>query len=58
MAIEITRNMRHSYRINPDDPRIIDRRENKHGARWKLYRLCESASAAKDALLKLQKDRT
>jgi hypothetical protein len=42
------------YRINPTNPLIIDRKANRHGARWKMYRLCRSEEEARNALLKLE----
>lgn len=55
MSLEITKgNSRYTYRINADDPRLIDRRPNRHNARWKLWRLFGSSEEAKSALLKLE----
>lgn len=56
MTIEINRaNSPYIYRTNPINPRIIDRRKNKHGARWEWFRLCQSDEEARAALLKLEK---
>lgn len=56
MTIEMQREKSpHIYRTNPDNPRLIERRENRRGARWEAFRLCESAAAAKAVLLKLER---
>jgi hypothetical protein len=56
MSLEINRNSRWTYRINPDDPRQIDRRENKFGARWYFYLRRDSATEAKASLMKLESE--
>lgn len=53
MTLEITRNGKWIYRINPTDPRLIERRENKHGARWYWYARRDTPNEAKASLLKL-----
>lgn len=61
MTLEITHSTSpYTYRINADDPRLIDRRPNRHNARWKLWRLFDTSEEAKAALLKLEtaKERT
>lgn len=56
MTLEINRGgSPYVYRINPTNPLIIDRKPNKHNARWKMYRLCKSEEEARSALLKLEK---
>lgn len=44
------------YRTNPDNPRVIDRKRNKHGAKWELFRRCADEQIAKDSLFQLEKD--
>lgn len=44
------------YRINPNQPRVIDRKRNKHGARWEWFRLCADEQIARDSLFQLEKD--
>lgn len=57
MTIEINRNSAYTHRINPDDPRQIDKRENKHGARWQPYKVYRNGKYARDALWALERDR-
>lgn len=59
MSLEIQhRNSRYQYRTNQDDPRLIDRRLNKSGARWQVgWRMCASAEAAQAALLRARGER-
>lgn len=53
--IEITRgDSAHTYRICPTDSRTIERRENRHNARWCFYLRRDTANEAKTALLKLE----
>lgn len=55
MAIEITNgNSRYQYRICPDNPCLIERRENKGGRKWKIFRYFTRAVDARDGLLKLE----
>lgn len=57
MTIEITRKASiYQFRINPYQPRSIDRRINRHGARWKHWRHYPSTMAAIDALFAAQSD--
>lgn len=56
MTIEITRQKSiYTYRISPEDPRNIDRRENKFNARWFWYLRRDTPREAQLALLKLDK---
>lgn len=54
MTIEINRNTEYTYRISPTDPLLIERRENKHGARWCWYAHRDTPNEAKAALLQLE----
>jgi hypothetical protein len=53
--LEINRNSEYTFRINPDDPKQVDRRENRHNARWTFWLRRDSATEAKIALLKIQR---
>lgn len=56
MTIELSRGKsKYIYRINPDNPRVVDRRLNQHNARWQLFRLCASEQVAKDSLFRLER---
>lgn len=56
MTIEISSNkILYTFRQNPYNPRIIDRRKNQSGQRWEWFRLCESADEARAVLLKLER---
>lgn len=56
MTLEISRaTSPYVFRINPDNPRLIDRKPNKPGARWKMFRLCTSEEVARLALLALER---
>jgi hypothetical protein len=50
MTVELNRNSLHTYRISPADPLLVERRENKHGARWEEVRRCQSRGQANSAL--------
>lgn len=53
--IEITREKSiYTYRLNPFNSRIIDRKENKHRAKWVSFATYASADIARAALLKLE----
>lgn len=54
MTLEINRNSAYTYRQNADDPRLIERRPNRHNARWQEWRMFDTAEQAKAALLKLE----
>lgn len=57
MALEIQRpHSKYMYRIDPKDPRNVDRRENKHGARWYFYARRDTINEAKAALLQLERE--
>lgn len=57
MSLEIQRpSSKYQYRQNPDDPRNIDRRENKYNSRWYFYLRRDTANEARAALLTLEKD--
>lgn len=56
MTIEINRNTQYTFRINPFQPRNIDRRENKHNARWKHWHTYGSTYEAINALLAAQSE--
>lgn len=58
MAIEITRNGTYIYRLNPINRRIIDRRLNRHRARWERYRSYQTQAEALAALLKIEKEQS
>lgn len=56
MTIEINRqNSMYIYRVNPWNPRLIDRRLNRHRARWEPYRDCVTEVAARSTLLQIEK---
>lgn len=55
MSITIQRGKsEYVYRINPYQPREIDRKPNRHRARWERYTTCASAEGATKMLLKLE----
>lgn len=55
MTLELTAGKsRYQYRISPSDKCSIQRRINKHGARWEYYTTCQTAQDAKAALLAMQ----
>lgn len=56
MSIEINRNTKYTYRLNPFQPRMIDRRENKRGARWAHYSRHDTTFAAIEALMAAERD--
>lgn len=56
MSIEISRKkLQKVHRINPWNARVIDVRQNKHGARWQAHSSYDTAAAAREAILKLDK---
>jgi hypothetical protein len=56
MTIEILRGKSaYIYRINPYNGRMIDRRLNRHNARWEGFRLCNDEQDARNKILKLEK---
>lgn len=55
MTIELSRGKsRYKYQISATDPRMIQRKENRHNARWQDWRLCADADAARAALLRVE----
>lgn len=57
VTIEIMRKKsRFVYHINPEDPRNIDRRENKFGERWYFYARRDTVSEARQMLLDLERE--
>lgn len=51
MSLEILHaNQPYIYRISESNPLIIERRQNRHRARWQMWRLCKSVEEAKAAL--------
>jgi hypothetical protein len=53
MTIEIQHgNSVFQYRQNPDNARLVDRRLNRHNARWQPFLACDSAEAALAILLR------
>jgi hypothetical protein len=56
MTIEISRgNNTFQYRINPLNACCLDRRENKHGARWRHLKRFATSVEAIEALLEIGK---
>jgi len=56
MAIEISDSkVEYTYRVNPFQPNCLDRKRNRHGARWEHWQKCNTASEAVAALLELQR---
>jgi hypothetical protein len=54
--IEINRaNSPWIYRINPYNPRLIDRRKNKHFARWSPYQTFDTEEEARNTLLQIER---
>lgn len=53
--IEINRNAEYTYRVNPDNDCVIDRRLNKHGGRWQWFARRATPADAKRYLLELNK---
>ncbi|MCC6454464.1 MAG: hypothetical protein IT328_05935 [Caldilineaceae bacterium] len=43
------------FRISPDNPVIIERRLNQHGARWGFFKTCDSKTEAKISLLRIER---
>lgn len=57
MTIELKRkDSPYIYRVNPHQTRNVDRRENRHGARWKHFSHHDSTFAAIEALVKIERD--
>jgi hypothetical protein len=57
MTIELSRGAAAwVYRICPTDPLLIERRENRHGARWVWYAHRDTLHEARAALLQIGKD--
>lgn len=56
MTIELNRNTEYTYRVNPFQPRNLDRRKNTHGARWEHWKTFTSTMAAIEALLAAQRE--
>lgn len=55
MTIEVSRTSFWIYRICPTDPLLIERRENKRGARWTWYARRDTVNETRAALLRLGK---
>jgi hypothetical protein len=53
--IEINRNSEYTYRLNPWNPLIIDRRANRHGARWIFFARRATPEDTLKYLLELEK---
>ena len=54
MTLEISKGgSEYMYRLSPTDAHIIDRRQNKHGARWQQWRMFDSLTEAKIELIRL-----
>ena len=57
MTIEISRQSgTFTYRICPRDPFLIERKENRHGARWTWHEYYDSADEARAALMAIGKE--
>lgn len=54
MALEISRNLEWVYRQNPWNGKIIDRRQNRRGARWQSYATYPTEEIARTNLLALE----
>ncbi len=55
--IEITRGKSvYQFRINPYQPRELDRKPNRSYARWRRYGVYDTPEAAMAALLALERD--
>lgn len=55
--IEINRaGSEYIFRQNPFQPRAIDRRKNKHNARWEHFVWATTEESAREMLLKLQRE--
>lgn len=52
--IEINRNAKYTFRINPDDLTEIDCRENKNKSRWKTIARFDTPDEARQALLAIE----
>jgi hypothetical protein len=50
-----TGTLAYQYRICPDDPLLIERRENKAGSRWTWYAHRDTVAETKKALLNIGK---
>jgi len=57
MTIEMTRDGKRIYRINPDDPCQVDVKENLANARWGFWLVRDSAVQARVALFALEQGR-
>ena len=44
------------YRINPYNARCIDRKENRHKARWEHYCTCASEEEARAEIVKIGRE--
>jgi hypothetical protein len=45
-----------TYRISPSDPLLIERRQNKHGARWLGWQRYAGEDEARQALLEIGRE--
>jgi len=54
--IEINRRSEYTYRISPADPLLVERKANRHGARWTWYAHRDTVAEARALLLALGKD--
>lgn len=56
MTIQMTRGKSvYTYQIDPSNPLIIERKLNRHNARWQAWRMLETAEHARAALLTLDR---
>lgn len=56
MTIEISRGQSpYKYQIDPDNPLIIERKLNRHNARWCFYMTTDSPNESKRILLTLER---
>lgn len=57
-VIEISgKKLEYQWRVNPFNPRCVDVRVNKIGARWEHYKSYMTTMEAVEALMKLSKER-
>lgn len=57
MSLEITRTKgEYTYRVNPYAPTELDRKHNRHRARWQRFSVHDSAEEAMTALLGMERD--
>lgn len=57
MTIEVNRrDSKYTYRVNPYNSCMIDRRVNRHGAKWEWYATRATADDTRKYLLQLEKE--